>query len=78
MRFRLQCEMNRIPYNIGMEKFIQSDPQKETNSNLQVLCLLQRYNCELQSSAMLPCVASYVLPDVSKEHVTIIIIRLTF
>ena len=56
---------------------MESDPQKETNSSLQVLCLLQRYNCELRSSAMLPCVTSYVLPEVSKEHViTVIIIRL--
>jgi hypothetical protein len=35
--------------------------------------LSQRYNCAFQSSAMLSCVASYVLPDVSKEHVTIVI-----
>jgi hypothetical protein len=45
----------------------------ETNSNLQVLCLFQRYNCGVQSSAVLPSVASYVLPDVWTEHVTIII-----
>jgi len=74
MRFRLQCEMNHIPYRVGMEDFMESEPQKETNSSLQVLRLLQRYNCGLQSSAMLPCVASYVLPDVSKGHVTFIII----
>lgn len=73
MRFRLQCEMNHIPYRVGMEEFMESDPQKEKNSSLQVLCLLQWYNCELQSSAMLPRVASYVLPDVSKEHVFFII-----
>jgi len=73
MRFRLQCEMNRIPYDTGMGKLMESDPQIETNSNLKVLCLLQRYNCGLQSSAMLHCVAAYMLPYVSKEHVTIII-----
>jgi len=66
-----------IPHTVGMEEFMESDPHKETNSRLQVLCLLKRYNCALQSSAMLLCVASYVLPDFSKEHVTfIIIIRL--
>jgi len=45
----------------------------ETNSNLQVSCLCQRYNFGVQSSAVLPSVASYVLPDVWTEHVTVII-----